>query len=302
MSWGYLSAEYAEALGEFGEPKYLGESCGWLLQRLTLCPNVFDAMGCYPIFTCANWSALKHDLISLEGQLVSVIVVTDPFGDYDEHTLRESFPDLMRPFKKHYVVDLRSEYEKAISLHHRRNIRKANDLVSVDRAAPGEALNDWNMLYDNLINRHGIKGFARFSHASFALQLRVPGVVIFRATSHGETVGMTLWFANDRLSYYHLGAYSDSGYERCASYLMFREALEYFAKQGLRYVDLGAGAGVTDDVSDGLSRFKRGWANSARTAYLCGRILDRNRYDEIGVVKGAHCSDYFPTYRAGEFD
>ena len=43
-------------------------------------------------------------------------------------------------------------------------------------------------------------------------------------------------------------------------------------------------------VDDGLTRFKSGWATGTRTAYLCGRIMDRHQYEpaqfQFGTVQG----------------
>jgi hypothetical protein len=81
---------------------------------------------------------------------------------------------------------------------------------------------------------------------------------------------------------------------------VFASAREYFSQHGCRFLNLGAGAGLGPSA-DGLSRFKQGWSTSTRTAYLCGRVLDRDAYDRL--VRDSHRggSDYFPAYRAGEF-
>ncbi len=61
--------------------------------------------------------------------------------------------------------------------------------------------------------------------------------------------------------------------------------------------DFGGNAGPADDPQDGLSRFKQGWTAEVRTAYLCGKILDRELYDRLAGDAGA---GYFPAYRASE--
>jgi hypothetical protein len=112
---------------------------------------------------------------------------------------------------------------------------------------------------------------------------------------------MTWWFVSAGVGYYHLGAYSDIGYEQRASFALFWRAIEVFRAAGLRWLDLGAGAGLANGAQDGLSRFKRGWSTTTRTAYLCGRILDHTRYSELVTAKGVASTDYFPAYRKGEF-
>ena len=97
---GYLSARYARALSEFGAPRALPRSGGWLLERDIPEAQGRDAMGCYPIFACRDWRLLATDLAELEEHLVSVALVADPFGDHDRALLENCF-DFLRPFKEH---------------------------------------------------------------------------------------------------------------------------------------------------------------------------------------------------------
>jgi hypothetical protein len=225
---------------------------------------------------------------------------TDPFGNFTEDILRETFPDLLIPFKEHFVIDLRQPMEEFAATHHQRNARKALGSVAVELFSPAEGLLvEWNELYSNLIARHSITGIAAFSRDSFARQLRVPGINAFRATQDGQTVGINLWYADQAVGYYHLGAYSDEGYRLRASFALFWRAIEHFSKAGLTWLDLGAGAGAASDGTDGLTRFKRGWTNTTRVAYLCGRIFDHAKYRTLADAKGG--KDYFPAYRKGEF-
>ena len=99
-----------------------------------------------------------------------------------------------------------------------------------------------------------------------------------------------------------LGAYTEEGYELRASFALFRKALDYFAESGLNYANLGAGAGLGSSAGDGLTRFKRGWSSCVRTAFICGRIFDREEYDRLARLRGVEDTDYFPAYRSGEFN
>jgi hypothetical protein len=167
---------------------------------------------------------------------------------------------------------------------------------------PATALDDWVRLYGLLVDRHTIRGIAAFSRGAFALQLRAPGIVVMRASSAGETVGMLLWYVHDSIGYYHLGACTAAGYRLGASFALFDLALEYFAERGVDWLDLGGGAGPDVSEADGLVRFKRGWASGVRIAYLCGRVFDRQRYEELidATDTRAFVDRYFPAYRAGE--
>ncbi len=300
---GYLHPLYAQSLDEFGTPRLLWESGGWILERQIPASPYNDAMGCYPLFTCRDWSRLHVDLESLGESLVCLSVVTDPFGEYDPAYLKDCFRDIAVPFKEHFVVDLTRSPETFVHPHHRRNLRKALNLVQVEECAQLETcLKDWTTLYTELEARHHITGIAAFSKESFAGQWRVPGLIAFRAVLDGGTVGMLMWYRQGNRAYYHLGAHSALGYETGASFALFDYSLDYFARQGLEWLDLGAGAGTKADMKSGLNRFKRGWATGTRTAYFCGRILDPERYAAETKRSGQTSScGYFPAYRKGEF-
>ena len=300
---GYRSPRYAEALAEFGTPRHLPESGGWILERDLPGGGGRDAMGCYPLFSCRDWSGLSGDLVHIGDDLVSLVLVADPFGDFELETLRRCFPDRMLAFKEHFTVDLSRPMDAVIGAHHRRNVRKALQAVSVERCPDPAALAEtWTRLYSVLVERHGIRGISAFSPASFARQLAVPGLDMFVAQHGDEIVGMTLWYRQGDAGYYHLGAYSEQGYRLGASFAMFHHALHHFAGEGLREVDLGAGAGSSGDSADGLTRFKRGWATGTRTAWLCGRIFDHERYEALSGARGeVAAGGYFPAYRRGEF-
>ena len=115
------------------------------------------------------------------------------------------------------------------------------------------------------------------------------------------TVGMTLWYVQDTVAYYHLGASSDLGYELRASFALFWLAIEYFASKGLHWLNLGAAAGITSAADNGLSRFKRGWSTGTRTAYVCGGIFAPDKYSELVKATNHPTTKYFPAYRTGEF-
>jgi hypothetical protein len=299
---GYLHPNYASSLIEFGSPCELPRSRGWILERQIHGFADHDAIGVYPLFACQDWSNLHIDLDEVKRELISLALITDPFGDYDEAQLRLCFKDVVFPFKEHFVVDLNRPIGSVVSDHHRRNIKKVLDQVCVERCAkPAGHLDEWFGLYTNLIRRHQITGVAEFSRDSFAKQLCVPGIVAFRARHEGITVGMLLWYIQGNVGYYHLGAYSEVGYEKRASFGLFSFAIEHFAAHGLRWLNLGAGAGVKGDSTDGLSRFKRGWSTGTRTVYFCGRIFNHVRYAEIVRASGLGITKYFPAYRRGEF-
>src|SRR5947199_10840887 len=86
---GYLHSDYARSLSDFGNPRLLQRSGGWILQRTIATTQHCDAIGCYPLFCCRDWNLLGSRLDDLIGQLVSVSTVVDPFADVPVSGLRQ---------------------------------------------------------------------------------------------------------------------------------------------------------------------------------------------------------------------
>jgi hypothetical protein len=294
---GYLHPGYPASLAEFGHVLRLPRSKGALLTRRVPHDTALDAMGCYPLFVCQDWSALPADIAQLNGRLVSLTLVADPFGA-SSRELTAVFPDVCVPYKEHYVIDLSRSPASFVDPHHRYRARRARRDVDVQVVdAPSSFLDEWVTLYKNLIHRHGLQGIKKFSREAFARQLALPGVTVLRGCHDGRVVAAQLWFSHGDVAYSHLAAASPKGYALSASYALYGFALEYFACRH-KWLDLGGAAGATHDGTDGLSVFKRGWATGTRTAYLCGRVLDCARY--AALCRSFPESSYFPPYRGGE--
>ncbi len=294
---GYANRQYAQSLAEFGTVQELPRSRGWLLVNRIPDSDSCDAMGCYPLFCCQDWTALRADLDALAESLVCVRLVTDPFADVDVSQLKEAFPDVCYEYKQHFVTDLSLPLEQTVASHHRRNVSKATSAVEVRQSTSEEdLLSQWQTLYDNLVDRHQIAGIARFSPLAFERQSKVPGFAAFSAYDGDSVCGTTLWFVRGDVAYYHLGAYSDRGYDCGASFALFWNALRHFAGQGIRWAALGAGAGATSAES-GLTRFKRGWATHTRPVFFCGRILQPAAYEKLTADIRSR-TDFFPAYRS----
>ena len=74
---------------------------------------------------------------------------------------------------------------------------------------------------------------------------------------------------------------------------MYAATIDHLADCTL--LDLGGGAGATDDLADPLLTFKRGFANATATTWLCGAILDAAAY--AGLAAG-HDGSFFPAGRS----
>jgi hypothetical protein len=299
---GYLSSSYAESLSEWGQPIQLPRSGAWLLEKVIPGSDRKDACALYPLLCCRDWSALKRDLEELADRWVSVVAVCDPLGTADHEELRDAFNGPVRAFKKHYLIDLRRDPSSFVNQSHRRRQRRALRNMTIEEVEhPEEVLDDWVRLYSVLVGRHGIQGLRRFSRKSFARQLKVPGVSVWRACLDGETVSMALWYLHRRQGYYHLGASSESGYQKGASHAIFGAAIAAFKSRDVRALNLGGGHGLSRRSGDGLERFKKGWSSGSKTAYLCGSVFDPQAYALLSAGTATTGSrGFFPAYRSAE--
>ena len=294
----YVHPLYASSLSEFGQPLNLTRCGGWLLRREIPGADATDATGCYPLFACQDWSRLGEDVERLE-ELVSLVLVTDPFGDFDREDLEPHFDDV-RFFKAHFAIDLAQPVERVASRHHRYYARRALREVEIEQQPrPADLLDEWTALYGVLVERKGLRGIQAFSRDAFAMQLEVPGAVVLMASLRGELVGADWYYVNGPVAYRHLAASSPEGYRVSASYALQWRAIELLAELGVRWLDIGGAPGLSDQPDDGLRQFKKGWSTHTLPTYLATRVLDRRRYEELSHGAG-RTNGYFPAYRAME--
>jgi hypothetical protein len=298
---GYLHPAYAASLAEFGSPRELPRCGGWILERPIPGFEDRDAMGCYPLFACQDWSRLHQDLDEIGDDLVCLGLVTDPFGDYDEAYLRRCFSDVMIPFKHHYVVDYEIWKDRTYDIDTRREIRNAFKNLQVEVCPdPRLYLDEWIWLYDFLIERYKINSLSAFSRLSFVRQFDTPGLLMFRAYQQDHTVGIALAYTQGEGAFLHLTAIDETGYRLGASYALYSFVIDYLAHTA-RWLGLGGTPGVAEGQRDGLKYFKMHWATGTRMAYFCGRIFNPQRYVAIAQARGMTGVSYFPSYRQGEF-
>jgi Acetyltransferase (GNAT) domain len=300
-SIGYNHPLYARSLQEFGNPRSLPHCGGWVLERPIPGTPYKDAMGCYPLFLCRDWSKIGEDLEAIKSEIVSIVLVTDPFSQASVKYCENRF-DFVKPFKVHFITDLSVPVESFISKGHMEKVKKSLKQMEVEVCTePTRHLEDWIRLYDNLIDRYDIRGIRRFSRKSFAVQLQIPGTLLFIGRKDGEIVGADLMIRQGDAAYAHLGAYSPTGYKVMASYGTVWTAIKYLGEHGVRYLDIGGVQGLLENPEGGLVRYKAGWSNVRATAYLCGKVLDAEMYASVCRRGNFTEGEYFPLYRAGEF-
>ncbi len=297
---GYASMQYARSLENSGQPVFLPGSKSWILERPIMgFEPEYDAMGCYPMFCCGNFSMLEADIAALPKEVVSLALVMDPFAPISRAELARVFDATCYPFKTHFVVDLVPGTLDRVASNHARNARKALNTLEIRRIEdPMMYLSRWNELYRVLISRHAVSGIAMFSDQSFRHQFMVPGLIAYGAFLGDRLIGMVLFYQMQDVIYYHLAAYDEDGYAGRASFGIFWKAIGDFIEKGCRWLNLGGGAGICEREDDGLTRFKRGWASASRSAFFCGKILNREKYDLLVGKSRVRNGDYFPLYRS----
>jgi hypothetical protein len=295
---GYGSPAYARVFAEHGAPLHL--SCGGsLIVRRIPGSQWRDAMGCYPLFACADWHSLPAALEQARADLVSVVLVTDPFAGVLPEFLRSCF-DRVVPFKSHFVADLDRPLDTFVSRSRLRAAQRALETVDVEVVRnPNEHAEDWFSLQKALQQRHGVRAIKLLSREAFAALMEVPGLVMLRAFAAGRTLGMHLELIQGDVVYGHLAAYSEEGRVKGAAAALHWWELQHFRGQA-RYLDWGGEAGLATQVTGGLGNFKQGFSSETRQTYLCCRIWRSVEYATLVRQTGTEKTAYFPAYRNGE--
>ena len=297
---GYLHPLFAQSVTQRGAPRELVHCGGWILERTIPGSSYLDGMGCYPLFACRDWSLLHRDVAELRDDLVSLSLVTDPFGNYTERDLRECFHDRVVPFKEHYVIDMQKPRDKVVSKHHRETARKAlNKLTVEEHPDPPQFLDGWMEIYGHAVNRHRIAPPRQLSREAFALQLAVPGARLLYATHHGELVAAALYFCHGGVAYGHILGCSPLGYDLSALYAIIWTGLDLLADQA-RWCNLMGVPGLNESGAESIRQHKLGWTQETRTAYFCGHIFNPSKYAELVAAAKPPETSYFPAYRHGE--
>jgi hypothetical protein len=295
---GYCSPAYAQVFAEHGEPYRL--SCGGsLLVRQIPGTRLRDAMGCYPLFACSDWDLLPDALEQGRENLVSVVLVTDPFAGVSPGFLQSCF-DRVIPFKAHFVADLSRQPEEFVSRSRARAAYRALEAIEVEVIAnPKDHAEDWTALQSSLQQRHAVSEIKLLSRTAFAALLEVPGFTMLRASVAGRTLGMHLELVQGDVVYGHLAAYSEEGRAAGVAAALHWWELMHFRGRA-RYLDWGGEAGLASNQPGGLANFKRGFSSETRQSYLCGRIWQSAEYESLVRQTGTGTATYFPAYRNGE--
>jgi hypothetical protein len=293
MTHPYASDAYVRVFQDAAEPLWVPGWGAYVLTRELPGGGGRDALGVYPLQPFGPGADLRAGLDWLKGQgLVSIGVVPDPATAPPTAELEAAF-GLCMPFKTHQLVDYGRPVE--FTKHHRGKIRRAHEKLSVEVVPLADNLDAWCGLYGNLVDRHDIGGLSAFSREAFARLAEVEGLTAVAARADGEIVSMHLWVADPAtgVGYSLLAATSAQGYKLSAAYAVNDVSIRLLSH--LKSLNLGGGAGLSSE-EDGLTYFKRGFANGETQAFFCGAILDPERYAALSGGRRDHATP-FPAYR-----
>lgn len=296
MTHPYATLAYVQSLSLEGQPFVVPEWGTAVLSRPTDL-ELADVAGSYPMTVLAPDADLEGGLHRLRGSgFVSVVLVLDDYHRPSTAALGDAF-DLVRPFKTHYVVD-RAAGDATPSRHHRYEIKKALSSVRVEAFSLRDHFEQWLGLYENLTVRHSLSGTHDFPRSHHELLSVMPGVTAIGAFVDGVLLAAHIWIEDDGRVHSHLAASSEKGYALGAAYAVNDASIRLFPDA--RIINFGGGAGYEDDSSNGLARFKMGFANATSRSYVCGKILDAGKYAQLSATKDS-ASNFFPAYRAPLF-
>jgi len=290
----YATDVYARSLLHWGKPLAVPAWGTSVIVREI--DGAQDAAGVYP------FAVFKHDADIATGieqlrnsGLVSLVMVFDAFHCPDAIELERHF-DFVRPFKTHYIYR-KEKGAIRYDTHHQRALRRAQREVRVESLDLKLYSNSWQSLYDNVITKFRLTGLHAFPEDHAKKISTIEGVTALGAWHDDNLVSCHIFASNGKYAHSHLVASNQDGYDTRAAYAINDFAITCFRDE--QVINFGGGAGAGDKESDGLARFKRGFSNDTELSYLCGVILDKERYDALCTARDiAHDTSYFPAYRS----
>ena len=312
MLQGYQSQTYTKTFEHLGRLRWLNSPLsGVVLERDIPFSYYKDLCSLYPVFTSIEkppFQAFNHPDFTFDDNVVSLTIITDPLDNkikdfllYQKYGIIEyknmGF-DSLKEFKQHYIVNLQEKF--VIDKNHVRNIKKSiKNGVTVSNVTITEynsqaVADEFYNAYSVLCQKHNIIGFPNFNNKQIHTQLTVPGTVLLKASLADETLGFILFYLEYPNVRYHLGCYTEQGYENCVSFLLMYEGMSYFKQLGFDRLVLGASAGTVTNAGGGLDRFKAGWTSYKRPNYLLFKVTNSEAYARLS--DGIETS-FLPAYR-----
>ncbi len=291
----YATETFANSLSHWGQAWRVDAWNCYVIKR-PIADEAFDAAGVYPITPLEPNIDITAGLSQLrDAGFVSIVLVFDDFHRPDLVELKKHF-DAVNDFKPHYVY--RPDKGKLdYDSHHRRAVKTAYKHVRTDIIALSDGLDEWARLYDALTATLKLEGLHAFPHEHHQAIASMEGVIAVGAWLDKELVSCHVWVDDGQYMHSHLVASNEKGYEFRAAYAVNDTSIQYFANRKL--LNFGGGAGNIVGSDDGLARFKKGFSNDVAGSYICGVILDKDKYQQLVDARAlSQPTNFFPAYRA----
>lgn len=291
----YASLLYASAFAAM-EPVWLPHAGTHVLKRVIPGTEQFDAMGCYPLCVMKADQKIADDFKMLkEKGIATLVAVTDCLSQPEEAFLQAHF-DRCRSYKTHYVYDAKlpnADYSK----HHRDRTRRARKSCETRVVNLADHLDAWMECYTTLVKKKNITGIQNFSRDYFAAVAAMPEATTIAAFVDGVFASGHIWMRHEGLAYAHLAASTELGYKLRCAFPIYDDAIQLFKNECV--IDFGGGAGAEESEQDGLRDFKKGFANTEKRNFLCGKILNADLYQSLCAARNVSPeAAFFPAYRA----
>jgi hypothetical protein len=294
MKHPYTTLAYAESFTHVGRALEIPEwNTSVLVREIEL--GYEDVCGTYPLTIFEKQTDIEAGLERLRSHhFISAVFVVDDHHRPTLEKLQQSFT-FVKPFKTHYVFK-RQHGDIIYNKHHRYELRQAQKNVQVAALDLNQHLDAWLSLYSNLVQQKKITGVQAFPINYHIMLSNLEGVTAIGAWQQGELISCHLWIAHGDYVFSHLAASNLQGYACRAAYAINDASLHYF--KSAEIINFGGGVGYAENQSDGLVKFKRGFCNDTSISYICGIILDKDRYASLVQAKGIDQTSFFPAYRA----
>lgn len=289
---GYASLEYIDVynqqplihkmLADDYDIGYVG-----LIKRPIPNTEYYDIASIYPF--CVDQGAAEFHYAF---EAVTSTIITDPlcdtyFYDYEK-------------YKDHAVVKLKDYDFTKMPDNHKRNIKKyragSRDGFCYTEVCINPTYHAGSLqgIYPNLIKKHNITGATAYTNNQLKKLLEVPGTVLFKVFSGSQIINVSLFYIYNNNAYYHLSCQTDEGYKNQSNFTMMYDAIMFFKSLGLGYLEIGASPDGAK--SNGLKRFKEGFATEIRNNYIIKRIHRPDIYEQLCYNRVDN--GFFPLYRS----
>ncbi len=148
-----------------------------------------------------------------------------------------------------------------------------------------EEFEDFYKIYLNSMKEKNTWGYYFFNKQFFKehiVKLKEHCEIAFVVDKHTNkriAIGMFLLDEYENLVHYHFGAFDIEYQHYRPMYFLFANAICRYGNMGKEYLHLGGGLSI--DESDGLSRFKKSFADEKKEYYLSKIVFDQERYIEV---------------------